>query len=96
MCAPRIPNDASDEGRYRAAMAKSAQGSTRPIRSRPSPSPHTDHAWVDDEVSDLDRAWVAAHHQGPALLHRVDSAIGLPDTDLAALDDWLQDIAVAS
>lgn len=84
MCAPRIPNDASDEGRYRAAMAKSAQGSTRPIRSRPSPSPHTDHAWV------------AAHHQGPALLHRVDSAIGLPDTDLAALDDWLQDIAVAS
>ncbi|WP_392755300.1 hypothetical protein [Streptomyces sp. LN590] len=34
---------------------------------------------------------------GGADLHdRVDSAIGLTDTDLAALDDWLQDISGAS
>lgn len=49
--------------------------------------------WVDDEISDLDRAWVTAQHQGQALLHRVDSAIGLTDTDLATLDDWLQDVS---
>jgi hypothetical protein len=34
-------------------------------------------AWVDDEITDLDRAWVATHHQGRFLLHRVDSTIGL-------------------
>ena len=28
--------------------------------------------WVDDEVTDTDRSWVAAHHHGHALLHRVD------------------------
>ncbi|MGW3745108.1 hypothetical protein ACWD62_32125 [Streptomyces sp. NPDC005146] len=47
-------------------------------------------------VSDLDRAWVEAQHQGQALLHRVDSAIGLTVTDLAALDEWLQDVSGAS
>lgn len=52
--------------------------------------------WVDDEISDLDRAWVAAQHQGPALLHHVDSAIGLTDTDLATLGAWLQDVSAAS
>lgn len=52
--------------------------------------------WVDDEISDLDRAWVEAQHQGQALLHRVDSAIGLTVTDLAALDEWLQDVSGAS
>ncbi|MGA5140079.1 hypothetical protein [Streptomyces azureus] len=53
---------------------------------------------VDDEISDLDRVWGAARHQGQALLHRVDSLIGLTDTDtgLAALDDWLQDVSGAS
>jgi hypothetical protein len=28
--------------------------------------------WVNDEITAVDRAWVAAHHQGPALLQRVD------------------------
>ncbi|MEK2491480.1 HAD domain-containing protein [Kitasatospora purpeofusca] len=47
-------------------------------------------AWVDDEVTDTDRVWVAAHHPGPALLHRVDPRVGLTDSDYAALDSWFR------
>lgn len=47
--------------------------------------------WVDDEIGDLDRAWVARHHPGPALLHRVDSLTGLLASDFAVLGDWLRD-----
>jgi hypothetical protein len=50
-------------------------------------------AWVDDEITDLDRAWVSTHHRGPALLHRVDSKSGLTDADFAVLDDWLQEVS---
>lgn len=32
--------------------------------------------WVDDEISDIDRAWVNAHHGGSALLQRVDPTLG--------------------
>ncbi|WP_328891475.1 HAD domain-containing protein [Streptomyces sp. NBC_00316] len=46
--------------------------------------------WVDDEITGTDRAWVAAHHPGPALLHRVDPAQGLTDADFAALGAWLR------
>lgn len=46
--------------------------------------------WVDDEISDADREWVAAHHPGRALLHRVDARVGLTDGDFAALDSWLR------
>ncbi|EKX64461.1 hypothetical protein STRIP9103_04422 [Streptomyces ipomoeae 91-03] len=48
--------------------------------------------WVDDEISDLDRVFVAARHQGQVLLHRVDSAVGLTDADFAAIDDWLRGV----
>ncbi|MEV0411194.1 HAD domain-containing protein [Streptomyces sp. NPDC050448] len=47
-------------------------------------------AWVDDEITDADRTWVAAHHPGPALLHRVDPRFGLRPADFAALDAWLR------
>lgn len=47
-------------------------------------------AWVDDEVTGTDRAWVAAHHQGHALLHRVDPRQGLTDSDYTVLDSWLR------
>jgi hypothetical protein len=45
--------------------------------------------WVDDEISDIDRAWVHEHHAGSALLHRVDPRSGLSEADLAQLGDWL-------
>ncbi|MFF1696451.1 HAD domain-containing protein [Streptomyces sp. NPDC058257] len=47
-------------------------------------------AWVDDEITNTDRAWVAAHHQGQGLLHRVDPRRGLADSDYAALESWLR------
>ncbi|MFJ9949802.1 HAD domain-containing protein [Kitasatospora sp. NPDC091207] len=47
-------------------------------------------AWVDDEITDTDRAWVRAHHRGRALLHRVDPRRGLTDRDFATLDAWLR------
>ncbi|MFE9626552.1 hypothetical protein [Streptomyces sp. NPDC006527] len=45
--------------------------------------------WLDDEITALDQAWVAAHHPAPALLHRVDHRRGLTGADFAALEDWL-------
>lgn len=45
--------------------------------------------WLDDETTDADRRWVAAHHPGPALLHRVDPYVGLTDTAFSAVHHWL-------
>lgn len=45
-------------------------------------------AWVDDEQGDPDRAYVAAHHRAPGLLHHVDPRIGLRDDDFRALADF--------
>lgn len=45
-------------------------------------------AWVDDEHSDTDHAYVAAHHPAPALLHHVNPRIGLRDGDFTALADF--------
>jgi hypothetical protein len=47
-------------------------------------------AWVDDEITDADRAWVSARHPGQALLHRVDARLGLTDADYVVLDEWLR------
>ncbi|MEV4071546.1 HAD domain-containing protein [Nonomuraea fuscirosea] len=46
--------------------------------------------WIDDEITDADRAWVSAHHPGRAFLHHVPSARGLTDDDFTALDHWLR------
>ncbi|WP_129291095.1 HAD domain-containing protein [Streptomyces sp. N1] len=46
--------------------------------------------WVDDEITGLDRAWVARHHPGHALLHRVDPVTGLTTADFAVLGSWLR------
>ncbi|KLI97185.1 hypothetical protein ABZ114_11435 [Streptomyces albidoflavus] len=48
---------------------------------------------VDDEITGLDRAWVARHHRGPALLHRVDPVTGLTAAGFAVLGSWLRDLA---
>ncbi|WP_026128536.1 HAD domain-containing protein [Nocardiopsis halophila] len=50
-------------------------------------------AWVDDELGDADRDFVARHHPGPALLHYVDPALGLADGDFAALKAWAEHAA---
>ncbi|WUV84731.1 hypothetical protein OG552_16650 [Streptomyces sp. NBC_01476] len=52
-------------------------------------------AWADDEITDTDRTWVAAHHAGPALLHRVDPRVGLTDEDFNALDKWLHALGIS-
>ncbi|MDJ0345376.1 HAD domain-containing protein [Streptomyces sp. H10-C2] len=49
-------------------------------------------AWVDDEITDRDRAWVAARHGERALLHRVDPRHGLTDADFILLGDWLRNL----
>ncbi|MET9229547.1 HAD domain-containing protein [Lentzea sp. NPDC003310] len=46
-------------------------------------------AWVDDEIGERDRAWVAEHH-GHALLRRIDPRHGLTDADYLELDGWLR------
>jgi hypothetical protein len=45
-------------------------------------------AFVDDELSDADRDYVAAHHAGPALLLTIDPGIGLLPEDFARLTEW--------
>ncbi|MFF2728757.1 hypothetical protein ACFVS9_12765 [Streptomyces sp. NPDC058008] len=46
-------------------------------------------AWIDDEISGLDTAWVAAHHPGRALLRRIDPWVGLTRADFEALAGWV-------
>ncbi|WP_030254322.1 MULTISPECIES: HAD domain-containing protein [Streptomyces] len=47
-------------------------------------------AWVDDEITEPDRRWVAAHSPARALLHRVDPQLGLTEADFTALEAWLR------
>lgn len=49
-------------------------------------------AWVDDEITDADRDWVAGHHPAPALLHRVDARQGLTADDYVLLGIWMKGI----
>ncbi|MFJ9695239.1 HAD domain-containing protein [Kitasatospora sp. NPDC101183] len=46
--------------------------------------------WVDDEITAVDRRWVAAHSPARTLLHRVNPQRGLGDADFAAIEDWLR------
>jgi len=45
-------------------------------------------AWVDDDVTDADREYVARNHPGPALLITVSPFVGLADDDFEALAAW--------
>ncbi|MFC5718684.1 hypothetical protein ACFP1Z_00630 [Streptomyces gamaensis] len=51
-------------------------------------------AWVDDEQSDADHAYVATHHGSHALLHHVNPRIGLKDADFAALAGFAESLTV--
>lgn len=45
--------------------------------------------WLDDEITDTDRRWVAAHHPARALLRRVDPYVGLTGADFSSIRQWL-------
>ncbi|GAA3010570.1 HAD domain-containing protein [Actinokineospora diospyrosa] len=45
--------------------------------------------WVDDEPTDVDRAWVADHHPEPALIHTVTAEVGLTARDFDTISQWL-------
>ncbi|MFF4924331.1 hypothetical protein ACFY4B_27415 [Kitasatospora sp. NPDC001261] len=46
-------------------------------------------AWVDDQLGQADREYVARHHPAPALLHYVDPAKGLDLDDFETLAAWV-------
>ncbi|WP_243718235.1 HAD domain-containing protein [Actinomadura sp. 7K534] len=45
--------------------------------------------WLDDELTEADRQWVASHHGSRALLHRVDPHTGLTKADYSLIRRWL-------
>lgn len=47
------------------------------------------YAWVDDEITAADHAWVAARCGERALLHHVSPQDGLTDADFDVLRSWL-------
>jgi hypothetical protein len=53
-------------------------------------------AWVDDEQSDPDQAYVTTHHRAPALLHHVDPRIGLRNDDFRVLADFAGSLGTSS
>lgn len=46
--------------------------------------------WIDDEITRPDQNWVSTHHEGPALLHRVDAQQGLTEADYKTIHKWLR------
>lgn len=49
-------------------------------------------AWIDDDFDDTDRAYVAKHHDGPALLHWISPRDGLLERDFKALEQWARSL----
>ena len=45
-------------------------------------------AWVDDEQSEADHAYVAEYHPAPALLRHVNPRVGLREDDFTALAEF--------
>jgi hypothetical protein len=45
-------------------------------------------AWVDDEITEDDRVFVAEHHPGAALLQWISPRLGLIDSDVHDLHVW--------
>ncbi|GAA3111041.1 hypothetical protein GCM10020254_66440 [Streptomyces goshikiensis] len=45
-------------------------------------------AWIDDDITDLDREYVDQRHPARALLLRADERIGLLRADFDALAAW--------
>lgn len=51
-------------------------------------------AWIDDEVTDADREFVAESHDGPALLLTVDPATGLLPEHFEQLRAWADELTL--
>ncbi|MFI8535400.1 hypothetical protein ACIGMX_34785 [Streptomyces aquilus] len=45
-------------------------------------------AWIDDDITGIDQAYVTEHHNGPAFLHWISPRLGLLPADLDALTNW--------
>lgn len=45
-------------------------------------------AWIDDDITAMDREYVERHHPAHALLRRIDERIGLVREDFDALAAW--------
>lgn len=87
---PRLPvADVPDppEGSTYARLHWKTYGLVELAASRP-------FAWLDDEIGDPDRAWIATHHPAPALLHRIDPTQGLTPADLATVENWIRALTV--
>lgn len=50
-------------------------------------------AWIDDQITDADVAWAQTHHDGHALLYRINPGLGLTGGDFALLDQWAQGLS---
>jgi hypothetical protein len=46
--------------------------------------------WLDDEISDIDRAWVSAHHGRDGLASSCRSELGVTEADVAVVGRWLE------
>ncbi|MER7378632.1 HAD domain-containing protein [Streptomyces lanatus] len=87
---PALPLvDWPDEDAEPATGPRAPHWKTRPLVAWAAGRPFV---WVDDEITDADRALVAAEHPGPALLHRVDQRYGLGERDFAAMEEWITGI----
>ncbi|SES20425.1 hypothetical protein SAMN04487983_103614 [Streptomyces sp. yr375] len=81
----RWPEDEDDEA-VPAPGGGGVHWKTRVLVARAAGRPFV---WLDDEITDADRVWTAAHHPGAALLHRVDPARGLTDADFVVVEEWI-------
>jgi hypothetical protein len=48
-------------------------------------------AWVDDEIGDADKLYLADMHEAPFLLQKIDPATGLADRDFEELREWFEE-----
>jgi len=80
---PQLPVlDWPDEQDYEAG---GLHWKTRPLLAWAAGRPF---AWVDDEITDADRAWVVSHRSGPCLLWQIDPSLGLQPDDFTTLRAW--------
>ncbi|MFD4571698.1 hypothetical protein ACFWNK_10730 [Streptomyces sp. NPDC058417] len=81
---PVLPVEDDPDGPQ--APVRGLHWKTLPLLARAAGRPFV---WLDDEIGEADRTWVAAAHPAPALLHRVDPQHGLTDADFATVRAWL-------